>query len=124
MSTTQPPERWIRLAASYQNDPRILQAGYQGELTYIRGLALARLTHTDGHLSTEHLPQLTRGFSRGPAIADRLITVGLWEPCDDGWQIPPERWSRWQVTEGELSDRRTASNERKARWRTKKEGDK
>jgi hypothetical protein len=125
MGTTQPPDRWIRLAAGYQSDPRILAAGYDGELVYIRGLALARMLHTDGHLSYESWTQLVRGLDRRRTrfVADRLITVGLWEPCDDGWQVPLDRWSKWQVTEGELAERRTAATARQARWRTKKDGD-
>jgi hypothetical protein len=125
MTGSQPPDRWVRLAAGYQSDPRILAAGNAGELMWVRALAISRQTHTDGHVNHEHLAQLSRGFdrNRGPAIAGRLVTVGLWEPCDDGWRIPYERWSRWQVTESELVEQRAAATARQARWRARRNGD-
>jgi hypothetical protein len=129
MSERRPtPDRWVRLSARYFLDERILRAGWESELLWLRALAWSRFVRSDGHVSAEHLPYLTIGLtSAGEELAERLVDVELWERCDDGWRVPPARWERWQQTEQEIDAARDASRvtarDRQRRHRAKLRGE-
>ena len=93
--------RWVRLSASFDHDPRIMRAGLDAEMVYVRSLAASRLHEADGHVHAEHLSLLSRGLDRRrlTLAVEALVREELWEPCADGWRIPFERWARWQDTE-------------------------
>jgi hypothetical protein len=109
--------RWIRVSANYQMDPRIITAGAQAELVYIRALALSRQMGTDGHISAEHDKHLTRGLARPNLIMPKLVAVDLWEECADGWRVPSDRWEKWQTTEAEYQAQVEGNAERQRRYR-------
>jgi hypothetical protein len=112
--------RWIRLSANYQMDPRIITAGAQAELVYIRALALSRQMGTDGHVSAEHAQHLTRGLGRPALLMPKLVAVELWEGCSDGWQVPADRWEKWQTTEAEWRAQADAAKTRQQNSRARK----
>jgi hypothetical protein len=109
--------RWIRLAANYLDDPRIVEAGPMAELIYVRGLAVARNIGTDGALRQHNASTVTRDLRHKEKLIHRLLEVGLWEPTDDGWTVPFERWARWQTTQEQYEHQRKLARERQARRR-------
>jgi hypothetical protein len=110
---------WIRLSANYMDDPRIIKAGPQAELVFVRSLAVARRLMADGTLSTPLRPVVTRDLDHPGRIVARLLEVGLWEETDTGWAIPFERWARWQTTQEEYDRQRKLARERQRRHRTR-----
>lgn len=113
--------QWVRLSAGFHLDPRIMRAGTNAELVFVRGLAVSRALRTDGHVAAEHLHLVGHGLSAGALnrARDALVAEGLWEACADGWRVPPAKWARWQTTEVEYAERRERERERKAEWRRK-----
>ena len=114
--------RWIRLSADYAWDPRIMRIRPAAELLYLRTLAASRAHESDGHVAREWLAALTRGFDARTAqrAVNDLVSEGLWEPCDDGWRVPYERWARWQDTNDDRAAQRENERKRKAAWRARK----
>jgi hypothetical protein len=111
--------RWVRLSAQYDLDPRIMRAGPVAELLYVRALVAAKRADLDGHVHEAHLGLLGRGLDRrtlGRAV-EALVREELWEPCEDGWRVPYDRWARWQDTKADRDDQRRRERERKAKYR-------
>jgi hypothetical protein len=113
-------DRWVRLSATYFLDPKIMRAGPDAELLYVRGLAFARQVRSDGHITTEQLPMITNGLRHARQTCDALVTVGLWERCADGFRVPLDRWEHWQTTEHEIERGRTNARERQAKSRARR----
>jgi hypothetical protein len=71
--------------------------------------------------------QLTDGFVPAHMIvmlgakkrdAEALVTAGLWEDVDGGYQF--HDWAKWQPTRDEVEKKRAEDAERKAAWRKAK----
>lgn len=69
---------------------------------------------TDGFVPT-HMVVMLGAKKRD---ADHLVTAGLWDVVDGGYQF--HDWSKWQPTRDEVEKRRAEDAERKAEWRRKK----
>jgi hypothetical protein len=108
---------WIRLSANYMNDPRIIQAGPNAELIWLRGLSVARQMKTDGLLSKTWMAHVGRDIQNRQRSIHRLLEVGLWEETESGFSIPFDRWSRWQTTQDQIEHQRKLARERQARRR-------
>jgi len=80
---------FVPLDVDYQFDPKIIAAGpIAGECLFIRSLALAKRTLSDGAIDRTQLAALTLGLPGKPAShAAKLVEVGLWSTTDNGWQI-------------------------------------
>ena len=76
---------YVKLDASYDDDPKILMAGEKAEVLYLRGLCLAKRILSDGFIADVHLPRF--GLSSVQARAKKLVEVGLWDRVDGGYLI-------------------------------------
>jgi len=79
---------WTKLDDGFLGHPKILAAGDQCELLYVRALVYSARYLTDGFISRAALASLTRA-KRPEELADKLVEVGLWEDDfdEDGWRI-------------------------------------
>lgn len=76
---------YVKLDAHYYHDPKILEAGPDAELLYIRALCFAKSILTDGIITHEQLEFL--GFSDVQERAETLVQVGLFCRSQHGYQI-------------------------------------
>lgn len=85
---------WIKLSVDFLDDPKIIQAGIEGEALFIRCLAWAK-KQREPIIPEVMLPRI--GFSIGDplAVADRLVDIGLWFRTGDGFGITA--WQDWQT---------------------------
>lgn len=100
---------WFKLAANYADDPKIVAAGEQAELLFVRALAYCAREETAGHVSKNLVKRLAS--SNANRRANMLVKVGLWVEVEDGYQI--KRWADWQSELDALAARRQADRERK-----------
>jgi len=77
---------WTRLDDGIFDHPKMLRAGEDAANLYVRALVWCNKHLTDGQIPREALRALT--LRRSPeTMADRLVTVGLWEATGDGWFV-------------------------------------
>lgn len=114
---------YVPLDVNYREDPKIIEAGAEAELVYLRSLVLAkRLTDRDGHVHRAHLTGLAcdidsvlRGESQPVDIAADLVKSGLWIEDVDGWLIAA--WLKHNPSAAEIDESRGAEASRKRAWR-------
>lgn len=114
---------YVPLDVNYRDDPKIIGAGPDAELVYLRSLVLAkRLTDRDGHIHRAHLLGLCGDFDNiihgedvPDDIAKALIDAGLWVEDGDGWRITA--WLKHNPSAAEIEESRGAEASRKAAWR-------
>lgn len=102
---------WTKLDDGFLGHPKILAAGDQCELLYVRALVYSARYLTDGFISRSALNSLTR--ARHPdELADKLVEVGLWEEDDllDGWRI--HDYHDYNPSAEEVKRERAAARER------------
>ena len=116
-------KRWLRLAADYSLDPSIIDAGWDAELLYLRGLAYCRLSGTDGRISLGAVKRIAVGYEGEPsALVYRLIDQGLWLPWNDGTGYSVRNYDAWQMTEFAYRRKAEQNAERQRRYRQRKQG--
>ena len=93
---------WVKLSVDYLDDPKILRAGVECEVLFIRGMAYAKKSG-DGTIPEIALMRIGIALSDPYALAERLCEVGLWERDGDEYRIVG--WGNWQ-TDQEAMDRR------------------
>jgi hypothetical protein len=92
------------LHVDYQSDPKIIEAGHVAESLFVRSLAMSKRLLSDGHVNRVQLPVLCLGLPGRPStLAERLVSVGLWTPTDDGWQVT--NWLKWNPSAASLQAR-------------------
>ena len=79
---------WLKLDAQYPDDDRILELDDLEELLFLRGLALAKRTASNGLIRPGQLKRILPGALPASA-ADHLVEVGLWVTNEEplGWRI-------------------------------------
>jgi hypothetical protein len=100
------PTLTFNVSVDFQNDPKFIAAGTDATMLFFRGVAHARKYLTDGFVDAKNLPALLLGLRAPSTLAAKLVEAGLWETCDGGYCIPPDRWGRWQVTTGYVQEKR------------------
>ena len=91
---------YVKLDASYDDDPKILTAGEKAELLYVRGLCLAKRILSDGFIADVHLPRF--GLSSVQARAKKLVEVGLWARDDDAGGYWIVSWLKHNTSKDEV----------------------
>jgi len=66
--------------------------------------------------------QLPETLKAKPALADRLVEVGLWDVVDGGWMM--HDWQDWNLTAAERLRKRRLAAKRVARHRDKEKAEK
>jgi hypothetical protein len=106
------PGAYAPLSAHYADDDRIMAAGEEAELLFVRLLAYcARTPKTEGHIT--HAQVKTRlGLDGAESRAETCAEVGLLERTDTGYQI--RSWLKWNLSAEEVERVRTQERNRKA----------
>lgn len=98
---------WFRLETDFSDHPKIAAAGFCAELLYVRCIGYAHRHETDGFIPIKVAGKYASDINASTcdAMADALVTNGLWETVDGGWQIhdylmyQPSRSDRQQERE-------------------------
>ncbi len=126
--STESPALWVKLSATLDDDPRIIEAGPLAELLWLRLLRIAKRSLSDGIVSEGHLRKATADLpgtliSTGPDPIAALQDVGLLRKID-AQRYELAGWLDWNPSRGELQERRAATNgnaaERTRRYRARR----
>jgi len=93
---------WVKLSVDFFDDPKILEAGIEAELLFVRGLAWAKRDNS-GFVPRGALIRLALGLTDCDSAVANLLKFGLWGEVDSGYEILA--WSSWQ-TDAEVLSRR------------------
>ena len=103
---------WVRLDDEFYAHPKLIEVGPLGLALQVAGLCYSNRYLTDGFISQRVLQHLLdyEGITLGnddvncKMVAALLVDAGLWEECEDGYQI--HDYSQYQPTrESILSER-------------------
>lgn len=101
------------LSATYYRDDAILEAGERAEVLFTRGLAFSSDSNADGFITDRQLSLVLGIGLRGiQQRADALVSVGLWERLDGGYNV--RAWLKWNRSADELGRVRKKDRDRKA----------
>lgn len=80
---------WLRLDDQYDDHPKVVAAGNDGELLDVRAMLFCARRGTDGFVPYTQLPALSRGLPKVRAVTARLVEVGRWhdDPDSGGWWV-------------------------------------
>lgn len=96
---------YVPLDVNYQTDHKILSAGHIAECLYVRGLAAAKRSTSEGQIRHSQLPVLALGLPGKPAKhAAKLVEVGLWDEVEGGWYIAG--WLKHNMTNDDLAEQK------------------
>lgn len=101
---TRAPGVYVPLSVNYMRDPRLRNAGPEAELLYIRALAYAKSSETDGFVPAYDLPVIAVGLPRVTVRVEALVREKAWEVRDDGWFITG--WFNWNERVSTLRDKK------------------
>lgn len=104
---------WGRIDDNLALHPKVLQAGNEAIGLWVRALSYSCQQLTDGHVSNTIVDMIG---SR--ALADRLVTSGLWHEVEDGYQF--NDWHDYQPSREAVLAERAAARARMAKVRGKK----
>lgn len=93
---------WVKLSVDFFDDPKILEAGVEAELLFVRGLAWAKRDNS-GFVPRGALIRLGLGLRDSEAAVANLLKYDLWREVADGYEVLA--WSSWQ-TDAEVVSRR------------------
>jgi len=109
---------YVKLRTHVTTHVRFLEAGAVARDLYVWGMAWSGCQETDGEIPMAALlvSPWGAGGKRNVVVADKLVTVGLWERTDTGYRIC--KWAeQGNMTKAGLEEKRKAERERKARQR-------
>lgn len=109
---------WVYLDDHFPEHPKALDAGGPASWLYVCGLAYANRAAKGGTIPRSAVTRLTDARN-GPALAKRLVDVGLWHEDGDRYQI--HDYDDWNRSAVERSARARAAAEK--RWRKPPPGD-
>ena len=107
---------WVRLDTRWAHNPKFLMLAedkkWKAICVYWAGLAYSGAHGTAGFIPYYALTVATHGTKKE---ASELIAVGLWHPCDGGWQV--NDWADYQESNEETERRsKKAQNAALVRW--------
>lgn len=95
---------WVKLSVDFLDDPKIIAAGLEGEVLFIRSLAWAK-KQSEPVVPAHMLGRIGYGIADPVAVAELLVGLGLWTRVDGGFGITA--WDQWQT---DLSARTAAGS--------------
>lgn len=80
---------WVKLDDDFFSNPKVIRAGRDARDLYLAALCFCNRGLTDGIVPAEALRRLAADAEIGDwvAAADRLVAVGLWEGCAEGYLV-------------------------------------
>jgi hypothetical protein len=113
--------QWVRLETSLPDHPKVLELingkKHKAVMAYVLGLAYCGRHELDGYIPKAALPFIHA--TRHDAAA--LVSVGLWQPTKNGWEI--NGWADFQPTSSERRDAKArAKAAAEIRWNRAKTG--
>lgn len=106
---------WVKLDDQFFRNAKAVQAGRDGKLLYLAGLAFCSGALTDGVIPPEALPIVAADAHVKPAVAERLVDVGLWVRHSGGYLIPD--YLDYNPSAESERERRERDRQRKAKGR-------
>lgn len=95
--------RYAPLYFSYYLDPKIIEAGLQAEVVYVRSLAFSAASGLDGFIHDAHVHHLCRGVRGIRRTCEALVHTGLWIRDDERQGFHVRSWHKWNPSEDEIS---------------------
>lgn len=77
---------WVKLDEKFPDHPKVSAAGPLASWLYVCGVAYCNRMLTDGFIPAAQVRRLA-DVDNSDELAARLVTAGLWEETDDGFQI-------------------------------------
>lgn len=113
--------RWIRLDTDMFENPKFLyileDRQYKTIAIHLQAMCYSGRIGLDGYIPKSALPRL------GAVLSDakKLVTYGLWEPAQGGWQI--HGWGEYQATSSEVKARSERARQAAiTRWKPQEGG--
>lgn len=100
---------WFKLAANYADDPKIVAAGEEAEVLFVRALAYCADAETGGFLPSKLVARLTP--TKTKKRVESLVQNGLWLEVPGGYRV--RSWMNWQSELETLAQRRRSDRDRK-----------
>lgn len=73
---------YISVEVDFFDHPKTIKAGNRLAFRHLRAVAWCHKHRTDGYI-----PSDVGGTIVTPTDAERLVAIGLWDQCPDGWRI-------------------------------------
>jgi hypothetical protein len=106
----------VKVADTFTDHPKVLAAGEDAAWLFVSGLCYCSRHLTDGFIPSSALRKIT-GKPRPQVLAARLVSAGLWEPVEGGWNV--HHYLEQQRSKEEVEYEREANRERQTRWRSR-----
>lgn len=111
---------WVKLDDMFADHPKIAEAGPLAGWFYVCGLCYAGRYLTDGFIPKGQVRKLA-DVDNAPALAARLVEVGLWEQTDGGYII--HDYSQYNPSAEQVKAQRERNAQRQEQWRRNRDGD-
>ncbi len=110
---------WVKLDDAFFTDQRAIKAGLDGRGLFLASLCYIARNKDDGHIDAEAVPVIAALAAVDPAVASKLVRLGLWEVEDGGYYVP--HYLDYNPSREQLDKERQASAERQRRSRSRRE---
>ena len=104
---------WLNADSKMYAHPKMRAAGLEAMGLWLMGGTYAADVLTDGHVPD----WIVQSWPGGPELAQKLITAGLWEPAEGGYQV--RAWEEYQRTKAQVEEDKAKARERQRKWREK-----
>jgi len=105
---------WSRIDDDFYDHPKIVAAGPCGIALFVCGLSYCNRYLTDGFIPAAQVKRLI-DVDDPLELAEHLVSVGLFEPADGGYQI--HDYLDYNPSAAETKRQREANAKRQAEWR-------
>ena len=108
---------WYKVDDQLHTHPKARRAGLAAMGLWTLAGSHSMCYLTDGFVEAWFVDM----FPEGRELAGRLVEAGMWLPVDGGWQF--HDWADYQPTRESVQAEREAANERKRRWKEKRDAE-
>jgi hypothetical protein len=109
---------WVKIDDKFHSHPKVIAAGVEGVALHVIALSWCGEYLTDGFIPEAQIRRLSLSDNY-QAIAAHLVSVGLWDIADGGYQI--HDYLEYNPSAEQVRAQRAANAERQARHRDKQE---
>jgi hypothetical protein len=106
---------WAKLDDGFTDHPKVMAAGPMASWLFVCGVTYSARMLTDGFIPVTQVRKLA-DLDNAIALAERLVEVGLWERCRDGFRI--HDYLEYQPSAEKVRADRKAAQERMQRVRS------